>query len=271
MFFDVSVTGNEYMTTASTVQTACKPTVKCRPLGLTTPGSQLAHIAMSQDDEKLPLLSSGDERPFKSDQEGQYKSTQPRARNRSSATDPGFKNRYSGSLSGSFKNKNGYSPIPSDTTERSRVTLQKNLTLFHAVVFIVVNVTGTGIFITPTGVTAGVGSVGATLLTWTLCGLYNLSLALCYAELGTAFPVAGGDYVYIQQTVGNLLAFMCLFIYTLMGPVAAAVMSRTFGEYILPSIGLQCNPYLMALMAVVLNSKFTSLHGSKWMYSVWSL
>ena len=136
-----------------------------------------------------------------------------------------------------------------------KIALQKNLTLFHAVVFILVNVTGTGIFITPTGVTAGVGSVGATLLTWMLCGLYNLSLALCYAELGTAFPVAGGDYVYIQQTVGYLPAFMCLYIYVFMGPVAVAVASRTVGEYMLPIFGLQCNTAILILLAVFLNSK----------------
>jgi amino acid permease len=137
-----------------------------------------------------------------------------------------------------------------------KVALQKNLTLFHACIFVLVNVTGTGIFVTPTGVTAGVGSVGATLLMWALCGIYNLSLALCYAELGTAFPVAGGDYVYIQQTLGYLPAFMCLYIYVFMGPVAVAVASRTVGEYLLPVFGMECHTALLITLAVFLNSKY---------------
>ena len=211
---------------------------------------------MSGQEEKLPLLWSSDEdRPFKSDPEGRYGSRrQSRSRSRSHTTDPGL---HSGAFKDSdYQSKSPDSSQSGGTTDRNRVALQKSLTLAHAVVFIVVNVTGTGIFVTPTGVTAGVGSVGATLITWVACGLYNLSLALCYAELGTAFPVAGGDYVYIQKTVGDLMASMCLYIYVFIGPVAAAVMTRTFGEYLLPSIGLGCSEYLMVLMGVVLNSTY---------------
>ena len=70
------------------------------------------------------------------------------------------------------------------------VRLKRNLTLSHAIVFIIVNVTGTGIFVTPTGVTAGVRCVGTSLVIWTLCGFYNLILALCYAELSKYTPTA---------------------------------------------------------------------------------
>ena len=45
--------------------------------------------------------------------------------------------------------------------------------------------------------------------------------------------------------------------YVFMGPVAAAVMGRTVGEYILPSLGLECHEYLTALIAVMLCGKFT--------------
>ena len=202
------------------------------------------------NEEKQPLLSSGGQKESPNFVAGDYEGipgTDTRPRSRTSST----RSRNSLKRGNSYSGNSGHVP----TEDRERVALKKNLSLAHVVVFIVVNVTGTGIFITPTGVTAGVGSVGATLITWALCGLYNLSLALCYAELGTAFPVAGGDYVYIQKTVGSLPAFMCLYIYVFMGPVAAAVAARTVGEYILPIMGLQCNVVILLVSSVFLNGE----------------
>ena len=72
---------------------------------------------------------------------------------------------------------------------------------------------------------------------------------------GTAFPVAGGDYTYIQKTLGSIPAFLCLYIYVFMGPVAAAVSSRIVGEYLLPIFGLECHMYIIVVLAIFLNSE----------------
>jgi len=52
-----------------------------------------------------------------------------------------------------------------------------------------------------------VGSGGVALLAW-LGGGMSLVGALCYAELATAYPHAGGNYHYLQRAFGKTL--LCL-------------------------------------------------------------
>ena len=137
------------------------------------------------------------------------------------------------------------------------VVMKKHVTLLHAVGMIVGGVAGSGIFISPTGVTANVGSVGLSLIMWTVGGLLNLLLALCYAELGTALPFAGGDYAYLHFILGPLPAFLCLWTTVLLiGPCCGALMGRTVGTYLLTMFGVECNMLLLVLVAIWVNCKY---------------
>ena len=108
------------------------------------------------------------------------------------------------------------------------------------------------------GVTLNVGSVGASLIIWAACGLLNLILALCYAELGSALPVAGGDYAYINHVLGPLPGFLCLWVMViLVGPIAAAIMGRTIGVYFNAVFGLECNTLLVVLVSLFVIGRFS--------------
>jgi APA family basic amino acid/polyamine antiporter len=73
---------------------------------------------------------------------------------------------------------------------------------------VVGNTIGVGVF-TTTGVIAEyLPSPGLILFVWILGGILSLAGALAWAELGAAFPRAGGEYVYLRETFGPVWGFL---------------------------------------------------------------
>ncbi|MGH9943766.1 MAG: APC family permease [Pyrinomonadaceae bacterium] len=110
---------------------------------------------------------------------------------------------------------------------------QPVLSLFDAVALIVGIVVGAGIFRTPSLVAANAGSSEAFIAAWVLGGLVSLVGALCYAELATAFPSAGGDYHFLMRAFGRRLAF--LFAWARMSVIqtgSIALLAFIFGDYV---------------------------------------
>ena len=80
--------------------------------------------------------------------------------------------------------------------------LTRQLGLFDSTMIMLGIVIGSGIFLT-TGIMAkSIPSPGVILLTWLVGGLLTLAGALTYAELGAAFPEAGGQYIYLKHAYG---------------------------------------------------------------------
>lgn len=85
---------------------------------------------------------------------------------------------------------------------------RKTLTVIDGMAIIVGIVVGVGIFKTPSLVASSSGSEGMLLLAWLLGGVISLLGALCYAELATSYPHAGGDYHYLTRAFGNAPGFL---------------------------------------------------------------
>jgi len=66
---------------------------------------------------------------------------------------------------------------------------------------------GIGILRTPGLVAGQLSTVSIILLVWLAGGLYTLLSAVCFAELGTTLPEAGGYYVYARHAFGNTVGF----------------------------------------------------------------
>ena len=81
---------------------------------------------------------------------------------------------------------------------------KQTLTLFDAVAMIV----GAGIFGTPSIGAGAVGNETWLIAVWVAGGVFSIIGALCYAELATAFPSAGGEYHFIGRAYGRSLAFL---------------------------------------------------------------
>lgn len=73
---------------------------------------------------------------------------------------------------------------------------------------VVSSVIGVGIFFTPGTVAARLPDPSLFLLAWAVGGLLSLAGALANAELGTMYPRAGGDYVYLRYAIHPLAGFL---------------------------------------------------------------
>src|SRR5262245_2650026 len=73
---------------------------------------------------------------------------------------------------------------------------------------VVGNMIGVGIFTTPGRIAKLLPSTGWVFLAWCLGGLLAISGALAYAELGAAYPRAGGNYVFLRESYGRLWGFL---------------------------------------------------------------
>ena len=93
-----------------------------------------------------------------------------------------------------------------DHSERS--DLVRGLGLWSATAIVIGDTIGTGVFLVASDMARAVGSAKFVLAAWIL-GLFIVLLgAFCYAELGAAFPKAGGPYVYLSRGLGPLWGFL---------------------------------------------------------------
>jgi APA family basic amino acid/polyamine antiporter len=90
----------------------------------------------------------------------------------------------------------------------AQVELKRQLGLSSAVALVISGVIGVGIFIYPAQMAKSLGSPMLLLAVWLLMGLAALCGALCYGELATRFPAAGGGYVYLREAYGPRVAFL---------------------------------------------------------------
>ncbi len=113
--------------------------------------------------------------------------------------------------------------------------LKKTLRPLDAVMIVVGNVVGVGIF-TTTGFIAGdIPDARLIMAVWLFGGLLTLFGALSYGELGAAFPRAGGDYVYLREAYGPLAGFLVGWVgFSIINPGSIAALALGFVEYLMP-------------------------------------
>jgi APA family basic amino acid/polyamine antiporter len=93
-------------------------------------------------------------------------------------------------------------------------------------------VVGAGIFRTPSVVAANAGSAEAVMLAWLIGGVISLAGAMCYAELATTYPNAGGEYHYLDRAYGRNLSFLFAWARLTVIPTGSiALLAFVFGDY----------------------------------------
>lgn len=115
---------------------------------------------------------------------------------------------------------------------QTKEALPGTLSVIDVVALTVGVVVGASIFRTPSVVAETTGSPFGTLLVWAVGGGVSVIGALCYAELASAYPHAGGDYHYFQRAFGDWMAF--LFAWARLAVIqtgSIALLAFVFGDY----------------------------------------
>lgn len=82
------------------------------------------------------------------------------------------------------------------------------LTLWDAISIILGIIIGVGIFKTPSDVFQSAPGPEWAIAVWLIGGLLALAGAFCFAELASAYPRSGGEYVYLTRSFGALTGYM---------------------------------------------------------------
>jgi APA family basic amino acid/polyamine antiporter len=122
----------------------------------------------------------------------------------------------------------------SDSAGRSQSSeLIRGLGLWSAVAIVIGDTIGTGIFLVTSDMARTVGSATLVFAAWLIGGLIVLFGAFCYAELGAAFPKAGGPYVYLNRGLGPLWGFLFGWMSSFLErPVAMATLAAGFLRFL---------------------------------------
>ncbi|HKY70915.1 MAG TPA: amino acid permease [Nitrospira sp.] len=103
---------------------------------------------------------------------------------------------------------------------------------FTASCLLISNIIGGGIFTTTGLMARDLGDPMLILGLWSLGGLFAIGGAMVYGELGSRLPHAGGDYVYLREAYGPLVAFLSGWTsFTIGFGAAVAASSISFSAY----------------------------------------
>jgi basic amino acid/polyamine antiporter, APA family len=132
-------------------------------------------------------------------------------------------------------------------------TPERRLAFASAVTIIIGIVVGAGIFRTPSLVAGVTGDVGWALLIWVLGGVISLIGALCYAELASTYPHAGGDYHFLSRAYGRQVSFLYAWAKAMViNTGSIALLAFVFGDYLSAIVNLGSNSSAIWAVLIVL-------------------
>jgi len=111
--------------------------------------------------------------------------------------------------------------------------LERKLGLGDSVFLVIGSVLGSGIFLTTGIIAKNLPSPLFIWLAWLVGGLLAMCGALTYGELGALWPKAGGPYVYLKESYGDLAAFLYGWaFFWVIGGGGIAALAVGFAEYL---------------------------------------
>ena len=118
--------------------------------------------------------------------------------------------------------------------------MRKQLNLRDAIMIVMGSMIGSGIFIVSSDMMRQLGSGYWLIAVWLITTIATIAAAICYGELSSMYPKAGGQYTYLTEIFGKLTGFLygwSLFAVIQTGTIAAvAVAFGKFAAYVIPGL-----------------------------------
>src|SRR5579862_4383789 len=129
---------------------------------------------------------------------------------------------------------------PSTAATPEPTTFVRGMGLYDATMIVMGAMIGSGIFIVSADMSRMLNSPGWLLAAWVLTGVLTIAAALCFGELASMLPHAGGVYVFLREAYSPLWGFLygwTSFTVIQTGTIAAvAVAFARFLSVMVPSI-----------------------------------
>jgi APA family basic amino acid/polyamine antiporter len=118
---------------------------------------------------------------------------------------------------------------------------------------VVGSVIGSGIFLKPGNIASEAGQFGLIIGVWVFGGLLCILGGLCFAELATMYPSAGGLYVYLREAYGKPVAFLFGWSEVFFGkPASNGALSVAFVGSFSLALGTAFSPVVQVSLAIAL-------------------
>ncbi len=91
---------------------------------------------------------------------------------------------------------------------------------------------GSSIYCSAPRIAGNVTDLTWLMAVWTVGGVFTLIGALCYAEMATAYPRSGGDYVFLTEAFGRKLGFVFAWVqFWIVRPGTLGITAFVYADY----------------------------------------
>ena len=155
--------------------------------------------------------------------------------------------------------------------DKTKAVLRREITPLSGIGFVVGQLIGSGIFITPSEILNYTGSFGLSLVCWGIGAVVALAGSLCYFELGLLVRKAGGEYAILLEAysfrkknpwvemLGSLIAFLFTWttVFVLRG-ASVSIITLTCARYLTRPFFIDCDvpESVVKLLALTVLSMF---------------
>jgi basic amino acid/polyamine antiporter, APA family len=95
-----------------------------------------------------------------------------------------------------------------DVSSESKPGLVRGLSLLDSILLLAGGIIGSSIFLTAKDIAGPLPHPALFFAVWVVGAVISMCAAFAFAELGSMFPDSGGQYVYLREAFGDLIAFL---------------------------------------------------------------